>query len=95
MIISDPPSHDVKPGPHVCLVLQDDGDGIPAEILDKVFDPFFTTKDVGKGSGLGLSMAKGFTEQSNGWLSIESEPDEGTSVKLLLPANPVNLTESG
>ena len=55
------------------------------EIASKAFDPFFTTKNVGEGSGLGLSQVYGFIKQSGGHARIDSEPGEGTSVKLYLP----------
>jgi CheY-like chemotaxis protein len=54
--------------------------------MEKVFDPFFTTKPIGQGTGLGLSMVYGFAQQSNGQVRIHSTPDEGTSVKIYLPA---------
>src|SRR5229473_5317629 len=57
---------DVTAGKYVTVAVTDSGHGIPAGILDSVFEPFFTTKDVGKGSGLGLSMVYGFVKQSNG-----------------------------
>jgi len=73
---------------HVVVCVQDTGAGIPADLLPKVFEPFFTTKEVGKGSGLGLSMVYGFAQQSGGHVRIESTPGHGTTVRLLLPRAP-------
>ena len=76
---------DVTAGNYVMVAVTDSGHGIPACILDHVFEPFFTTKEVGKGSGLGLSMVYGFVRQSNGHIKIDSEEGRGTTVRMYLP----------
>jgi PAS domain S-box-containing protein len=76
---------EVVPGGYALIEVSDDGAGISAEDLKKVFEPFFTTKEVGKGSGLGLSMVYGFIHQSQGHIKIYSEVGRGTSIKLYLP----------
>jgi signal transduction histidine kinase/HAMP domain-containing protein len=75
----------VAAGPYVRLSVRDTGCGIAPEILDRVFEPFFTTKEIGRGTGLGLSMVYGFVRQSGGHVAIESTVDVGTTISLYLP----------
>ena len=85
---------DVIPSSYVSLIVSDTGCGISSEKLPHIVEPFYTTKEVGKGTGLGLSMVYGFARQSNGHLSIYSEVDIGTTVRLLLPAANVDELSS-
>ncbi|WP_313341598.1 ATP-binding protein [Stenotrophomonas sp.] len=81
----DPASENHAPEPHVCLTVEDDGEGIPADKQARVFEPFFTTKPVGRGSGLGLSQVFGFTKQSGGFPHLSSVPGVGTRIVLCFP----------
>jgi len=67
------------------IAVQDNGVGMDQATLDRAFDPFFTTKSVGSGTGLGLSQVYGFTKQSNGHVTLQSRPGEGTTVEIYLP----------
>lgn len=68
------------------LRVQDQGSGMDTEVLARATEPFFTTKESSEGSGLGLSMVRGFAEQSGGGIVLDSTPGEGTTVRLQLPA---------
>ena len=76
---------EIAAGDYVMLSVIDSGIGMAAEVASRAFDPFFTTKDVGKGSGLGLSMVHGFVHQSKGHVDIESQVGWGTTVRIYFP----------
>jgi signal transduction histidine kinase len=73
---------------HVAVEVQDNGQGIPAEVLPKIFDPFFTTKAVGKGTGLGLSIVYKIIEQHGGRIFVDSAVGVGTKFTVVLPLTP-------
>ena len=75
-------------GDYVLLSVTDTGTGISSDHLEKVMEPFFTTKEIGKGSGLGLSMVYGFAKQSDGAFRLRSEVGKGTTAELWLPRAP-------
>ncbi|HWY64135.1 MAG TPA: ATP-binding protein [Rhizomicrobium sp.] len=72
-------------GDYAVLAVTDTGSGMTEEVRLRAVDPFFTTKPQGKGTGLGLSMTFGFVRQSGGYLLIESAPDKGSAITILMP----------
>jgi signal transduction histidine kinase len=73
---------------HVAVEVEDNGKGIPPDVLPKIFDPFFTTKEVGKGTGLGLSICYKIVEQHGGKISVDSAIGIGTKFRVVLPLTP-------
>ncbi len=75
-------------GEGVAVDVEDDGAGIPPDVLSRIFDPFFTTKEIGKGTGLGLSISYKIIQEHGGKISVESRPGQGTKFMVWLPLTP-------
>lgn len=82
----------LPPGKHIEITIEDDGPGIPPEVMDRVFDPYFTTKAVGKGSGMGLAVVQGVVQSHDGTIAVQSVHGKGTRFQLLFPLVPVELS---
>ena len=78
--------HDLD-GDAVILEVNDDGPGVPEDVQPRIFDPFFTTKEVGKGTGLGLTVAYAIIQEHGGRITVQSQPGEGASFFVALPGS--------
>lgn len=76
----------MAPGKYVILRVTDTGHGIDTTIQQKLFDPYFTTKEVGKGTGMGLSVVHGIVKSHDAAVRVETQPGKGTTVKVFFPA---------
>ena len=72
-------------GVYAHLQVQDNGHGIPPDILGRIFDPYFTTKEIGEGTGLGLAVVEGIIRSHRGAITVESEPGTGTVFHVFIP----------
>jgi PAS domain S-box-containing protein len=76
---------DLLPGPYLKLTIRDTGKGMPPEVMARMFEPYFTTKELGRGTGLGLSVVHGIVKSHNGTITCRSSPHEGTTFDIYLP----------
>jgi signal transduction histidine kinase len=78
---------------HATITVADSGHGISPEHLSKIFDPFFTTKEVGKGTGLGLTVVHGIIQEHGGSITAKSEPGQGTTFMISLPLSQERMAD--
>jgi two-component system cell cycle sensor histidine kinase/response regulator CckA len=86
---------DARPGAYAVVSVIDTGHGIDGEAKPHLFEPFFTTKDIGKGTGLGLATVYGTVQQSDGFITVDSEPGHGAAFHVFLPLSVRSSAPSG
>ncbi|MDJ0781811.1 MAG: PAS domain S-box protein [Desulfosarcinaceae bacterium] len=77
------PHASMRPGDYIRLRVADDGVGMPSDVRERIFEPFYTTKFQGR--GMGMAAAYGIVKNHDGWIFVDSTPDEGTQVQILMP----------
>ena len=85
----------VEDGTTLRIDIQDNGKGIPPDVLPKIFDPFFTTKPIGQGTGMGLSISYKIIQEHGGRITVDSVADVGTTFSIFLPIKGVFAEASG
>ena len=82
----------IPPDRYVELVVKDNGHGMDESTVEMIFDPYFTTKDIGKGTGIGLSVVHGIITSYNGYITVDSQLDKGSTFKVYIPVLTKNET---
>jgi signal transduction histidine kinase/ActR/RegA family two-component response regulator len=82
-----------QPGSYLRLTIKDTGHGMPSEVVERIFEPYYTTKEIGRGTGLGLSVVLGIVESHGGSITCKSDPGKGTTFNVYLPELEIGIQE--